>query len=244
MCLAWDANTPVESSQYLWQPRRASINFDWFRYIIFCEAFSSKLFPFIDFKRGRSHLNMHNDTSLTFLTSSIELRQFREKPKYGNWDLMEFVSSLRASLYPTPGIVGSSPHPYVCSWIAGDTYCGKRFPSSEELLQHLRTHTNISTTESSSLPLHLLHHHSLLTGHPSLPRSYPTPPLSPLSAARYHPYVKSTLPHLPPGAPLSSAASALSAASLSALTPHPLSAYYNPYSLYARGLGATVGLHP
>lgn len=32
--------------------------------------------------------------------------------------------------------------PYVCNWIAGDTYCGKRFGTSEELLQHLRTHTS------------------------------------------------------------------------------------------------------
>ncbi|KAB7502391.1 Zinc finger protein Noc [Armadillidium nasatum] len=157
-------------------------------------------------------------------------------------------SSSLASLYPTTALVSSSTthHPYVCNWIAGDTYCGKRFPTSEELLQHLRTHTNLTSTESSTIPLHLLHHHPLLSPHPSLPRSYPTPPLSPISASRYHPYAKSTIPHLSAASPLSSAAaaSALSVASLSALTPHPLSAYYSPYSFYARGLGATVGLHP
>jgi hypothetical protein len=31
--------------------------------------------------------------------------------------------------------------PYICNWIVGDNYCGKKFQNSEELLQHLRTHT-------------------------------------------------------------------------------------------------------
>ncbi|KAK3859942.1 hypothetical protein Pcinc_033977, partial [Petrolisthes cinctipes] len=145
-------------------------------------------------------------------------------------------ASTLCSLYPPPGLVGGShQHPYVCNWIAGDTYCGKRFSTSEELLQHLRTHTNTSDVPSS-LPHHL---HPLLAAGP-LPRGYPTPPLSPLSAARYHPYAKPPLGHLAPTAPLPSAFSA--AASLT-LPPHPLSAYYNPYSLYARGLGSTMGLH-
>ncbi|KAK8745048.1 hypothetical protein OTU49_000426 [Cherax quadricarinatus] len=150
--------------------------------------------------------------------------------------LPSLPASSLSGLYPPPGLVGGSHHPYVCNWIAGDTYCGKRFSTSEDLLQHLRTHTNLSSSESS-LTLHALHH-PLLAGH--LPRGYPTPPLSPLSAARYHPYAKPPLSHLPPTAPLP--ASALTA-SLTGLPPHPLSAYYNPYSLYARGLGATTGLH-
>ncbi|XP_063845987.1 zinc finger protein Noc-like isoform X1 [Scylla paramamosain] len=151
--------------------------------------------------------------------------------------LPSLPASTLSGLYPPPGLVGGSHQPYVCNWIAGDTFCGKRFSTSEELLQHLRSHTNLSTSDST-LPLHALHH-PLLAGH--LPRGYPTPPLSPLSAARYHPYAKPPLGHLPPTAPLP--ASALSAATLSGLPPHPLSAYYNPYSLYARGLGATTGLH-
>ncbi|XP_050710382.1 zinc finger protein Noc-like isoform X1 [Eriocheir sinensis] len=151
--------------------------------------------------------------------------------------LPSLPASTLSGLYPPPGLVGGSHQPYVCNWIAGDTFCGKRFSTSEELLQHLRSHTNLSTSDSS-LSLHALHH-PLLAGH--LPRGYPTPPLSPLSAARYHPYAKPPLAHLPPTAPLP--ASALSAATLSGLHPHPLSAYYNPYSLYARGLGATAGLH-
>ncbi|GIY31226.1 zinc finger protein Noc [Caerostris extrusa] len=41
------------------------------------------------------------------------------------------------------------PRPNICSWVVGDTFCGKTFNTSEELLQHLRTHTNIPTSESS-----------------------------------------------------------------------------------------------
>lgn len=89
---------------------------------------------------------------------------------------------------PTPA---SSARPYVCNWIVGDNYCGKKFPTSDDLLQHLRTHTNLSSSASSSASTEPSHappfgaHH-----HPLLPRNYPTPPLSPLSAARYHPYSK------------------------------------------------------
>ncbi|KAL1123608.1 hypothetical protein AAG570_002684 [Ranatra chinensis] len=110
----------------------------------------------------------------------------------------------------------SSPQPYVCSWIGPDaSYCGKRYPTSEELLAHLRTHTSES----------LLH------------RTYPTPPLSPLgpppaAAARYHPYPKPPL--LPP--------SALPAPPFP-LAHHPaLPPYLAPYAIYgAPRLGAT---HP
>lgn len=70
----------------------------------------------------------------------------------------------------------ASQLPYVCSWMGADlpSYCGKRFGTSDELLQHLRTHT---ADPAAALPL--------------LQRSYPTPPLSPSAAAaanRYHPY--------------------------------------------------------
>lgn len=113
-------------------------------------------------------------------------------------------------------LAAASQLPYVCSWIGGDaTYCGKRFSNSEELLQHLRTHTS----------------DSLLTPSP-LGRSYPTPPLSPLATARYHPYSK---PHLLPP----------SLSSAFPLPPHPgLPPYFSPYSLYGPRLGASSGMHP
>jgi len=116
-------------------------------------------------------------------------------------------------------LTAASQLPYVCSWIASETqYCGKRFATSEELLQHLRTHTSpssdpaVSTASPMSLSAHSLLH-----------RTYPTPPLSP---ARFHPYSKPPL--LPPstlGLPLH---------------PHPgLPPYFSPYSLYGARLGAS-----
>lgn len=39
--------------------------------------------------------------------------------------------------------------PYVCNWIVGESYCGKRFGNSEELLQHLRSHTTDGSTPAS-----------------------------------------------------------------------------------------------
>ena len=41
--------------------------------------------------------------------------------------------------------------PYICNWMAGRDYCGKRFTSAEELLVHLKTHTNLSASDSSLL---------------------------------------------------------------------------------------------
>ncbi|CAG7688526.1 unnamed protein product [Allacma fusca] len=133
----------------------------------------------------------------------------------------------------------AAQRPYVCNWIVGDSYCGKRFPSSEELLQHLRTHTNLSTTEAQQMSMSSpssLYSSALLSSSAAaaaaaaaaMHRTYPTPPLSPLSAARYHPYGGAG------GKPLSSL-----------VPPHPpsLASYYpSPYSLYGQRIGPPV--HP
>ena len=149
-----------------------------------------------------------------------------------------------SSLYPhglgtLPGHHGMPP--YVCNWMAGSDYCGKRFATSEELLQHLRTHTSAAdpmlagglVSYSSGLAVSPL---AGCTSHYSTPgsispnslrRAYPTS-LSPnsLAASRFHPY-KSVLPSLQsaplPGLPLSS-----------------VGAYYPSYSLYGQRLGAAV----
>ncbi|KAJ8957174.1 hypothetical protein NQ318_007735 [Aromia moschata] len=87
-------------------------------------------------------------------------------------------------------LAAASHLPFICNWIANDaSYCGKRFSSSEELLAHLRTHTSGAVTETSST-LSLLSSSGLPPTHPLLHRTYPTPPLSPLATARYHPYSK------------------------------------------------------
>lgn len=127
-------------------------------------------------------------------------------------------------------LAAASQLPYVCNWIAGDAaYCGKRFSNSEELLQHLKTHTNGSASDNmSAASLSLLNSPTL----PLLHRTYPTPPLSPLASARYHPYGKGPL--FPP-----------SFSSLGfPLHPHPsLSPYLSPYALYGQRLGSS-GMHP
>ncbi|GJQ72848.1 hypothetical protein Trydic_g1497 [Trypoxylus dichotomus] len=133
-------------------------------------------------------------------------------------------------------LAAASHLPYVCNWISGDaSYCGKRFSSSDELLTHLRTHTSVgSVSEASALSM-LSASTGLPPTHPLLHRTYPTPPLSPLATARYHPYSKPSL--LPP----SLASSPLTSFPLG----HPgLPPYLSPYSLYGPRLGATPGMHP
>lgn len=147
-----------------------------------------------------------------------------------------------SSLYPHSAMSAHQGLPFVCNWVSsGNEYCGKRYMTSEELLQHLRTHT--TATDSSSFAaaygslsglggLTSLHGHLTTPGNispNSLRRSYPTS-LSPvnglLGANRYHPY-KSHLPGapvaLPPGQPITS-----------------LGPYYSPYALYGQRLGAAA----
>ncbi|KAG8186795.1 hypothetical protein JTE90_010689 [Oedothorax gibbosus] len=137
------------------------------------------------------------------------------------------------------------PRPNVCSWMVGDTYCGKRFNTSEELLQHLRTHTILATSESSLSSLMnpafslssanlsaACHMHYSTAGSLTSPaglRRYPTSlsPVSSLSAAsRYHPY-KPFLSSLPGSQPLPQLG-------------HPGLGMYYPYGIYGQRLGPPV----
>lgn len=143
-----------------------------------------------------------------------------------------YVHQMAAATYAhaqLAALAAASQMPYVCNWIAGDAaYCGKRFGTSDELLQHLRTHT-------SSMPESMLNSATagLPPTHPLFQRTYPTPPLSPLSSSRYHPYTKSSL--MPPGMPPSLAGLPI---------PHPsLAQYFSPY-MYGPRLGASPGMHP
>ncbi|XP_041362824.1 zinc finger protein Noc-like [Gigantopelta aegis] len=144
------------------------------------------------------------------------------------------------SLYPGSALAAHQGLPYICNWVAGSDYCGKRFSSSEELLQHLRTHT--SGTEATGFPssyglgipsaLSSACHGHLSGAAPPSPTSlrragYPTslsPVSSLLASSRFHPY-KTPLPTLPPtpGQPYAG-----------------LSPYYSPYTLYGQRLGAAV----
>ncbi|KAL7292820.1 hypothetical protein TKK_0013646 [Trichogramma kaykai] len=124
--------------------------------------------------------------------------------------------------------------PHICNWAAGETYCGKRFATSEELWQHLQSaHTSGNADHAAALAAQ----HQLMSPSAALQRAaaqagaYPSTSISPLSPGRYHPYGK------PPGAPLPTS---LSASPYSAF--NPLSPYYAPYALYGQRIGAAV--HP
>lgn len=134
-------------------------------------------------------------------------------------------------------LAAASQLPYVCNWGNGDVpYCGKRFSTGDELLQHLRSHTSVSAGDAAALSMLSP---GLPPTHPLLSRSYPTPPLSPLATARYHPYGKHS-PLMPP---------TLSSLGLP-MPPHPhhpagIPPYFSPYSLYGGPrLGAASGMHP
>lgn len=133
-------------------------------------------------------------------------------------------------------LAAASQLPFICNWVSSDSpYCGKRFSSSEELLRHLQSHTAMASAAETNSTLSMLNSAGLPPpAHPLLHRTYPTPPLSPLATARYHPYSKPSL--LPP---LSS--SALSSFPLG----HPgLSPYLSPYSIYGPRLNTSSGMHP
>lgn len=100
--------------------------------------------------------------------------------------------------------------PYICNWITGDSYCGKRFVTSEELLQHLRSHTSVEG--ASTGPNALLNPFSMY-------RSSYLGAVSPL-AARYHPYSKGL--------------QTLIGSSYSAFSPTVLGPYYQPYGGYGQ----------
>lgn len=162
--------------------------------------------------------------------------------KYG---LAMALSSL-GPMPPPPSLsyqssLAGAGRPFVCNWIAGEAYCGKRFSTSEELLQHLRSHTSLGAPDPNaggpagimSGPGHT--HHPLLSPSAALHRaaaaaaaSYPAPSLSPLSA-RYHPYGK------PPTGPLPASLAASPYSAFNALGP-----YYSPYAIYGQRIGAAV----
>lgn len=138
-------------------------------------------------------------------------------------------------------LAAASQLPYVCNWIGSDSsYCGKRFAASEELFQHLRTQHAAGVSMSEALLNPATAAAAAAAGlpptHPLFQRTYPTPPLSPMSAARYHPYGKPPL--LPPG---------MSPASLAGIPmpPHPsLAQYFPPYSFYGARLNGSNNMHP
>lgn len=95
--------------------------------------------------------------------------------------------------------------PYVCNWVAGSKHCGKSFTTSEDLFQHLRTHTQAGNQVGSPYAQSTCNVHGC-------PCKLRTSPLqSSLHSARYRPYY-----YKPPGFP---------AAPTGCYSPYPLHGY-------------------
>ena len=127
---------------------------------------------------------------------SAYMAQLRGLPP-GYMELVQAQHMARMGLGALPSSVPSSLSssvpggPYICNWMSDRDYCGKRHTSAEELLVHLKTHTNLSTSSStytSLLSQSLLHQRP---GHilPSF-----------LHTSRYSPYHRPG-PTLPPSLP-------------------------------------------
>jgi hypothetical protein len=152
------------------------------------------------------------------------------------------AAAAAVGLTPPNGLAGPGG-PYICNWMNGrEGYCGKRHSSAEELLQHLRTHTNLSTSDAaaaaaSTSMLNSLYPPGMFGGLPSsaaalanLHRAYggALAASSSLSASRFHPYAK-------PGAgPASLAGLGLPPPpGLGSIPPSLAALGYSPSSLYA-----------
>lgn len=131
--------------------------------------------------------------------------------------------------------------PYMCSWVVSDGYCGKRCASTEELMQHLRTHTPNLSDPTATAVLMQAQQRAIASMHPlgslfsaasPMHRGYPAgPQLSPLSAARYHPYAKQN----------PAASATLPGSPYATFNPAALSnPYYSPYALYSQRISAAA----
>lgn len=204
---------------------------------------------------GCSQCAQHDKTSPTSLASQAPtgIPFFPGAPSVAGGGLPSLCSH---AAFTSASALAGSPHggplvtPYVCNWVQGNEYCGKRFASSEELLQHLRSHTStaealvspFNAAAAAGIPLSALGFPlgglfgcpSLSPGLLSAP-SYPRS-LSPntlLAAARYHPYKPPSLSVIP--------------GSTTPILPGTfpsLAAYYSPYAFYGQRLGAAAAAGP
>jgi len=114
----------------------------------------------------------------------------------GYAELFNAHKAATAANNPTAGANGAGM--FICNWNGREGYCGKRHASAEELLQHLRTHTNLSTSDSAI--------YSASAAQSNFQRTYGSALSSLSSASRFHPYA-------------AAAAAAAAAAKTSALPP-------------------------
>ncbi|TRY94801.1 hypothetical protein DNTS_011617 [Danionella cerebrum] len=144
-------------------------------------------------------------------------------------------------LYPYGFMLPNDPLPHVCNWVSANGPCDKRFSSSEELLNHLRTHTAFtgadklisgypgsSSLASAAAAAMACHMHMPPSGAPGSPGTLAlrSPHHALGLSSRYHPYSKSPLPT--PGAPVP--------------VPAATGPYYSPYALYGQRLTTASAL--
>ncbi|KAJ3605635.1 hypothetical protein NHX12_027680 [Muraenolepis orangiensis] len=148
-------------------------------------------------------------------------------------------SSYSHPLYTYGFMLPNDPLPHACNWVSAGGPCDKRFPTSDELLVHLRSHTALhgamdpklmaacaAISSSGPTPCHI---HPAYQSTASMPGSYSLRPPPGLGLARYHPYSK--VHHLSPGQ--------ASMALPSMASPGP---YYPTYALYSQRLGSGSAL--
>ena len=151
---------------------------------------------------------------------------------YGSGHLQPPPTSSPAPTTPTSSVAGGQPPtaaaagPHICNWMHGREYCGKRFPTAEELLIHLKTHTNLSVSDNLAANAAALAAASV-NGHPPPPAVSSPSTMSPFGG-HYNPSI---------AALLGANGAAAAAASLRSTFPSPLSAAamggslrYSPYS--------------
>lgn len=163
----------------------------------------------------------------------------------GQCEQQKYGLAMAMSGLPANNPYSQLERPYVCSWIVGEGYCGKRCGTSDELVQHLRTHTSNLSDPAATAVLMQAQQRALASMHPlsslfsasPLHRGYPAP-LSPMSAAsRYHPYAKPSPSAGAPAMPPTMPGSPYATFNPAALNPYA----YSPYaSMYSQRLGAAA----
>ena len=97
----------------------------------------------------------------------------------------------------------SSQPPLICNWMSGGEFCGKRFPSGEELNSHLRLHTSSGSSSTAA---------ATSTASKHMPQLAVDPALAALQAAQ----IQALYPHLSSPSSSSASTSALAALQLQA----------------------------
>lgn len=137
--------------------------------------------------------NVHNDLSSFWLSyGSLFGLHGTTNPATSN-PLLAAASAYAA----TAAATSSAPGQHTCSWMSGSEFCGKRFATADELLQHLKTHTSMDASKAPSIPM----------APPGPGRFSPraTSYLNTLNSFRFHPYANNKF------SPSSSAAAAAAA---------------------------------